>query len=85
MDPFGFSNVDARNTDHEPNIYQSSVEEVAQKEAGKSLNGAQTQSLLTVMEQYSAGSLTLGQAINIIATAIGVSKEEAKAIIEGAA
>lgn len=37
------------------------------------------------MEQYAAGSLTLGQAVNIIATAIGVSKEEAKAIIEGAA
>lgn len=62
-----------------------SIKEAAQKEAGKSLNGAQTQSLLAVMEQYAAGSLTLGQAVNIIATAIGVSKEEAKAIIEGAA
>ena len=78
-DPFGFGAFETKG------VSQSSVEEAAQKEAGKSLNGAQTQSLLAVMEQYAAGSLTLGQAVNIIATAIGVSKEEAKAIIEGAA
>ena len=78
-DPFGFGAFETKG------VSQSSVKEAAQKEAGKSLNGAQTQSLLAVMEQYAAGSLTLGQAVNIIATAIGVSKEEAKAIIEGAA
>ena len=50
---------------------------------GKSLNGAQTQSLLAIMEQYSAGSLSEGQAINLIATAIGITKEEARAILNG--
>ncbi|MEG2688805.1 MAG: hypothetical protein RSA24_06515, partial [Clostridia bacterium] len=58
---------------------EGQVQEVAQK----SLNGAQTQSLLAVVEQFSSGSLTLQQAINIIAIAIGVSKDEAKKIIEG--
>lgn len=50
---------------------------------GKSLNGAQTQSLLAIMAQYSAGSLSEGQAINLIATAIGITKEEARAILNG--
>lgn len=57
----------------------------AEDAAGKSLNGAQTQSLLTVIAQYTAGSLTIGQAINIISTSIGISKDEAQKIIEGAA
>ncbi|WP_133964656.1 phage portal protein [Eubacterium limosum] len=56
------------------------VEEIA----GKSLNGAQTQSLIGIIRQYGEGSLTIGQAINLIAVAIGISKEEAKKIIEGA-
>ena len=50
---------------------------------GKTLNGAQTQSLLAIMAQYTAGSLTEGQAINLISTAIGVSKAEARAILNG--
>ncbi|WP_081957961.1 phage portal protein [Eubacterium sp. ER2] len=50
---------------------------------GKSLNGAQTQSLLAIMAQYSAGSLTEGQAIALISTAIGISKEEARSILNG--
>ena len=55
----------------------------AEETVGKTLNGAQTQSLLTVMKSLAEGSLTEGQAINIISTAIGVTKEEAKAIIKG--
>ena len=51
--------------------------------AGKSLNGAQTQSLLAVMKQYTSGELTIGQAINIISISIGITKQEAKDIIEG--
>ena len=57
--------------------------EAAKEIAGKSLNGAQTQSLMGVIAQYTQGSLTLGQAINLISVAIGVSKEEAKKILEG--
>lgn len=50
---------------------------------GKSLNGAQTQSLLAIMSQYTAGSLTEGQAVNLISTAIGISKPEARSILNG--
>lgn len=50
---------------------------------GKSLNGAQTQSLIAIMAQYSAGDITEGQAINLINTAIGVTKEEAGKILRG--
>jgi hypothetical protein len=55
----------------------------AEETVGKTLNGAQTQSLLTVMKSLAEGSLSEGQAINIISTAIGVTKDEAKAIIKG--
>ncbi len=57
--------------------------EAAEETVGRTLNGAQTQSLLTVMKSLSEGSLTEGQAVNIISTAIGVSKAEAMAIIRG--
>lgn len=57
--------------------------EAAEETVGRTLNGAQTQSLLTVMKSLSEGSLTEGQAVNIIATAIGVTKQEAMAIIRG--
>ena len=36
------------------------------------------------MSQYKAGVLSLGQAVNIVSVAIGISKDEAKKIIEGA-
>nr|DAM78999.1 MAG TPA: UBA-like domain protein [Caudoviricetes sp.] len=35
------------------------------------------------MSQFSAGSLTEGQAVNLISTAIGISKEEARSILNG--
>lgn len=57
--------------------------DTAEDAVGKTLNGAQTQSLITVMQQLSSGVLSEGQAIAIISTAIGVSREEAKAIIRG--
>lgn len=50
---------------------------------GKALNGAQTQSLISIMSQYSAGELTEGQAVNLISTAIGLSKSEARVILNG--
>lgn len=77
MDLFGEPTL-KQNTPDKGEI-KSTVDEVA----GKSLNGAQTQSLLAVMEQLSNGLLTQGQAINIISVSIGVSKEEARKIVEG--
>ena len=63
---------------------ESEVIKSAEDAAGKTLNGAQTQSLISVIAQYQSGALGLGQAVNIISVAIGVSKDEAKKIIEGA-
>lgn len=50
---------------------------------GKTLNGAQTQSLLAIMSQFVGGNITEGQAVNLIKTAIGISVEEARAILKG--
>lgn len=55
----------------------------AEQTAGKQLNGAQTQSLITVVTPYASGSLSLGQATNIISAAIGVTKDEALKLLEG--
>lgn len=57
--------------------------DTAEETVGKTLNGAQTQSLIAVMAQYSSGALSEGQAVAIISTAIGVTKDEARAIIRG--
>lgn len=57
--------------------------EAAEEAVGKTLNGSQTASLITVIRQLSAGSITEGQAVKILTTAIGVSREEALAIIRG--
>lgn len=67
-----------------PNANEDDVVEQAEEAAGKTLNGAQTQSLLSVVSQYSSGALTIGQAINIISISIGVTKDEAKRLLEGA-
>lgn len=65
-------------------LTESEVIESAEDAAGKTLNGAQTQSLISVIAQYQSDAISLGQAVNIISVAIGVSKDEAKKIIEGA-
>lgn len=64
-------------------ISTQDAKQQVQDTAGKSLNGAQTQSLLAVMEQYASGALTLNQAINILSVSIGVTKDEASSIIQG--
>lgn len=51
--------------------------------AGKALNGSQTQSLIAIMAQHSSGHLSDGQAVNLISTAIGITKEAARGLLEG--
>ena len=71
--------------DNAPDDIQDAGEAIdtAEDVAGRQLNGAQTQSLIQVLGQLSAGILSEGQAVNVIKTAIGVTKEEALAIIRG--
>ena len=52
-------------------------------QADKRLNGAQTSSLITVIQSIKAGALTEGQGIAIIATALQIDTEEALKIIKG--
>lgn len=62
-------------------ITPNEAQEAAQEVVGKTLNGAQTQSLITVVQQYKTGVLTMAQAVNIIALAVGISREEAQELI----
>ena len=47
------------------------------------MNGAQTQSLIAIMGQYSSGEMSEGKAVNLIAAAIGISKDEARKLLNG--
>ena len=53
------------------------------KKKTTSLNGAQTQSLISIMGQYASGQLKEGQAVNLIATSIGIDKDEARTLLNG--
>ena len=68
-----------------PDISSSSTEEIieeAEEQKDTSLNGVQTQSLLLVITQYTAGSITENQAVNIISIVIGISKDKAREILQ---
>ena len=66
------------------NIPKKSVSDNSTAEIqGKSLNSAQTQSLIAIMAQFSSGQITEGQAVALISTAIGISKKEVRAILNG--
>lgn len=62
-------------------VTASEVKDAAADVTSKTLNGAQTQSLITVVQQYQGGTLTLQQAVNIIAVSIGISREQAQELI----
>jgi hypothetical protein len=47
------------------------------------LNGAQTQSLLSVIEKWKEGSLTEQQAVKIISVSVGISEDDAGSILRG--
>ena len=57
------------------------VKEEAQEEIGKALNGAQTNSLLSIIAQFKSGGLTADEAVSIIAISIGVSEEKARRLL----
>lgn len=57
--------------------------DAAEETVGKTLNGSQTASLITIINNLSNGKITEGQAVKILMTSIGVSRKEALAIIRG--
>lgn len=70
----------------EPQEDAPTVEDTAATpvEEARTLNGAQTTSLLNVIGQYKDGVLTLSQAVNVVSLSCGISKDDAKAVITGA-
>jgi SPP1 family phage portal protein len=56
---------------------QAEVEETT----GKALNGAQTASLLSIIAQYKAKTLTADEAVSIISISIGISEERARKLL----
>ena len=57
--------------------------DAAEEAVGKTPNGSQTSSLITVIKGLESGDITEGQAVRILTTSIGVTREEALAIIRG--
>lgn len=64
-------------------VNEDKIVDQAEDVSGKALNGAQTQSLILIMDKLGEGGLTTQQAINMISVSIGISKEKAKEIVEG--
>ena len=60
---------------------KKSIEDDIDDTVTKQLNGAQTQSLINIVMQYKQGVLSEGQAINIISTSVGISKEQATELL----
>lgn len=67
-----------------PHRWSQTVQTEGASDGGlKSLNEAQTQSLLSVIAQYAAGSLSEAQAISVISASIGVDHDKARSILLG--
>lgn len=72
---------DLETVEPEEEIDETQVKDEAEQEIGKPLNGAQTKSLISVIEQLNAGVLTESQAVNIIAVSLAVSGEKARQLL----
>lgn len=59
---------------------QATIEE-AEDVAGKTLNGSQTHSLITIIGQFKAGTLSEAQAVKILSTALGINQDDAREIL----
>lgn len=84
MNAFGIGNEDSEKPENEEKQAESSESIIsdAEETAGKALNGIQIQSLLTIISQYSQGTLTENQAVNIISATLGISKDKAREILQ---
>lgn len=58
------------------------VSDEAEEALGHALNGAQTASLLSIIAQFKAGTLSENQAVNVLSVAIGISKEKARELLQ---
>lgn len=77
-----FDNGGGQNEENEAQTSDEAID-TAEELTGKTLNGSQTSSLITVIRQLGSGGITEGQAVKILMTSIGVSRDEALAIIRG--
>lgn len=80
MDFFGINPRKEEDTNYSQNSEPPSEEEVKET-VSKTLNGAQTQSLINIISQYKQGVLTYNQAKQIIKTAIGITDAEADQLL----
>ena len=55
---------------------------MAEQATGKPLTVGQINSLIGIMGQVADGSLTENQAVNLVAIALGISKEQAREVIQ---
>lgn len=81
FDNSGENDPDTENSGKAPTTNEAI--NAAEEAVWKTLNGSQTSSLITVIKGLRSGDITEGQAIRILTTSIGVTREEALAIIRG--
>ena len=58
---------------------------ISNEQIDNRLNGAQIKSLIEIMEQYTNGLLSEGQAINLISIGVNIDRDRAEKILKGKA
>ena len=81
--PIPRQNPDETSTDTQASADSGDAIDKAEEAKGKSLNGAQTQSLIAVIDRYSKGSLSEAQAVNIMSASLAIDKDDARKILKG--
>lgn len=77
----GTNDVPNLNGNDTPDL-QEAIEN-AENATGKTLNGAQMQSLIVVIDKLADGKISESQAINILSAAIGIPKSKAQELVKG--
>lgn len=76
----GGANNQQQPTEGAPTVDETAATPV---EDARTLNGAQTQSLLSVIEKWKSGELSEDQAVKVISLSCGISEDDARSILRG--
>lgn len=75
--------VDVKKAQEDLEVVQTEegTSQKAEEAIGKPLNGAQTSSMLSIIQQYKQGQLTPEEAISVLSISLGVSEEKARKVL----
>ncbi len=69
-------------TNNTDDTQQGQLQDTVEQTTGQKLNGAQIQSLLSIIQSYKSGAITKNSAITIMTSTLGIGKDEAEQILD---